>query len=216
MQIERLRIADLHPAEKNTRVHSDKQIDELVRSFRMFGQIRPIIIDESNVIWCGNGFYEAASRAGEVEIDCYRISGLSEPQKKKLMLADNQTFMLGATNSNVIDEFLAELSDFDIPGYDPVMLEELYGDIETATAAMASYGVVDEETVQSISAVEERRNEAVEQRVIVHDEAPAYQPVAGQSLPPTIQSTNGMLNVPTNSDTRPFIVCPRCGEKIWV
>ena len=83
MKIERLNIADLRPAEKNTRIHNRKQIDELVRSFRMFGQIRPIIVDESNVIWCGNGFYEAAKQAGETEIDAYRIVGLDEKQKRK-------------------------------------------------------------------------------------------------------------------------------------
>lgn len=223
MKIERLLIADLRPAEKNTRIHNRKQIEELVRSFRMFGQIRPIIIDEDNVIWCGNGFYEAAREAGETEIDAYRITGLTDSQKKKLMMADNQTFLLGATNTAIMDEFLTEMQDFDVPGFDAETLEQLYGSMEEATNEMQSYGVVDDNTVQSIGNVEASRSAVQEERVFVHDEVQkgSYPPSTraethDESLPPTIKAANGMLNVPQDKNTRPFIVCPKCGEKIWV
>ena len=203
MKIERLKVADLKPAERNTRTHNQKQIAELIRSFKMFGQIRPIVIDENNVIWCGNGFYQAAKEAGEAEVDCLRMIGLSEDQKKKLMLADNQIFTLGGTNTIVMDEILSELGDFDVPGYDAATLEQLYG-------------VIDEETVQTIVETETQRNNEQEQRVIVKDEKPAEHTAEDDTLPPTIESVNGMVSVPKDKDTRPFIICPRCGEKIWV
>lgn len=216
MKIERLKIADLFPAEKNTRSHPQKQVDELIRSYKMFGQIRPIIIDESNKIWCGNGLYTALKQAGETEIDAYRVVGLTESQKKKLMLADNQIFTLGCSNTSVMDEFLAEITDYDIPGYDADMLEQLYGDIGEATEALTSYGVIEEEAVQEIVQAETKRNEVQETRVFTRDEAPAQDWNPGETLPHTIQHTDGMVNVPKSKDTRPFIVCPRCGEKIWV
>lgn len=216
MKIERRKIADLKPVEKNTRVHNRKQIEELIRSFKMFGQIRPIIIDENNVIWCGNGFYEAAREAGETEIDVYCIAGMSEDKKKKLMLADNQIFTLGGTNTIVMDEILSGLGDFDVPGYDAATLEQLYGDIDEAAEALSSYGVIDEETVQNIVETETKRNNEQEQRVVVRDEIKAETREEDDTLPPTIESANGMVNVPKDKDTRPFIVCPRCGEKIWV
>lgn len=216
MKIERLKIADLKPAERNTRTHNQKQIAELIRSFRMFGQIRPIVIDENNAIWCGNGFYQAAKEAGEAEVDCLRMIGLSEDQKKKLMLADNQIFTLGGTNTIVMDEILSELGDFDVPGYDAATLEQLYGDIEEATEALTSYGVIDEDTVNEITETETARNNEQEQRVYARDEKPAEHTAEDDTLPPTIKSVDGMVSVPKDKDTRPFIICPRCGEKIWV
>lgn len=223
MNIERVRIADLHPAEKNTRIHNRKQIDELVRSFKMFGQIRPIIIDEDNVIWCGNGFYTAAKESGETEIDAYRIVGLDEAQKKKLMLADNQTFLLGATNTAIMDEFLTELQDFDVPGFDADTLAQLYGTMEAATEELKSYGVIEAETVQSIERVEASRGAVSDERVFVHGEpqnashAHSGAPMAtNDSLPRTIESTSGMVNIPRDNNTRPFVVCPRCGERIYI
>ena len=223
LKIERINIADLRPADKNTRIHNKKQIDELVRSFKMFGQIRPVIIDEQNVIWCGNGFFEAAKQAGETAIDAYRIVGLNETQKRKLMLADNQTFLLGATNTAVMDEFLTEMQDFDVPGFDEETLSQLYGAIEEATEELQTYGVIDENTVSSIERVEATRNDVQEARVFTQDEAqtpvpasPASAETHDESLPDTIKVAEGMVNIPKDNNTRPFIVCPKCGEKIWV
>lgn len=216
MKIERLKIADLKPAEKNTRIHTAKQLEELYRSYKMFGQIRPVIIDENNVIWCGNGLFLSLRQAGEEEIDALRLSNLSESQKKKLMLADNQIFTLGTTNTAIMDEFLAEIEDFDIPGYDSDMLEQLYGDLNDATEALSSYGVIPEETVVEIQGREIAKAEVQESRVYTRDEAPVLKSDADDTLPPTIQHTNGMVNVPKDKDTRPFIVCPKCGEKIWL
>lgn len=226
MKIERLNIADLRPAEKNTRIHNRKQIDELVRSFRMFGQIRPVIIDEDNVIWCGNGFYEAAKQAGETQIDALRKVGLTENEKRKLMLADNQTFLLGATNTAIMDEFLTEMQDFDVPGFDAETLSQLYGAIEEATEGLQNYGVLDQETVTSIERAEARRSDVQEERVFVQDEAPVAagaNPAASGDvtsdealLPRTIESADGMVNIPKDKNSRPFIVCPKCGEQIWV
>lgn len=214
MKIERIKIADLRPAEKNTRNHNQKQIEELIRSFRMFGQIRPVVIDENNVIYCGNGFYSAMIEAGETEVDAYRVVGLTDDQKKKLMLADNQIFLLGTANMAVMDEILSELGDFDVPGYDEATLAQLYGDIEEATEELSSYGVVDDEVAQEITDNQTAREEIQEQRVYAPSETP--EEAQDDSLPTNIKSANGMLNVPVEKDTRPFIICPRCGEKIWV
>ena len=54
MKIVKKRLADLKRPEKNVRIHSDKQITEFKRSIEMFGQIRPIVIDEVGTILAGN------------------------------------------------------------------------------------------------------------------------------------------------------------------
>ena len=77
-----------HP-EKNVRIHSEQQIRELKRSLEKFGQTRALVIDENNIILIGNGLYEAMVSLGYQEATVYVKAGLSENDKKKLMIADN-------------------------------------------------------------------------------------------------------------------------------
>ena len=51
MKIENVRVSELKPLEKNVRKHSDKQIEEMIRSVQQFGQTRAIVIDEN--VWEG-------------------------------------------------------------------------------------------------------------------------------------------------------------------
>ena len=59
MKVVQKKLSDLHKIEKNIRRHSQKQICEYVRSLKMFGQVKPLVIDESGTILIGNGLYEA-------------------------------------------------------------------------------------------------------------------------------------------------------------
>lgn len=56
------KLSQLRPLEKNVRKHNDKQISEYVRSLKMFGQLRPMVVDETGTILVGNGMYEAMKR----------------------------------------------------------------------------------------------------------------------------------------------------------
>lgn len=80
------KLADLKRPERNVRMHTDKQIKEFRRSLEMFGQIRPIVIDENNVMLAGNGLYETMLTMDYKEADCYVVTGLSENEKKNLCL----------------------------------------------------------------------------------------------------------------------------------
>ena len=221
-----VKLATLQAAEKNVRTHNRKQVDELCRSLTMFGQIRPAIIDENNVVWCGNGLVMAARQLGWEEIEVKRVTGLTEKMKYKLMLADNQIFTLGAADTVVMDSILTELQDFDIPGYDADVLNQLYGNIEEAAEALQNYGVIDQESVQRIEATEASRNDQTDVQVFTQAEAEKASSVPSSPsggiqdveklLPPTIKTTDGVVNVPTNKNERPFILCPKCGEKIYV
>lgn len=97
-----------HP-EKNVRIHSEQQIRELKRSLEKFGQTRALVIDENNIILIGNGLYEAMVSLGYQEATVYVKAGLSENDKKKLMIADNKTYALGIDNLETLNEFLEEL-----------------------------------------------------------------------------------------------------------
>ena len=88
MKITVKKLADLHKPAHNIRRHSDKQITEYIRSIEMFGQIKPLVVDEHGEIIAGNGLFEALTRMGRETCDCYVVSGLADVQKKKLMMLE--------------------------------------------------------------------------------------------------------------------------------
>ena len=47
MKIITMKLADLIKPEKNVRIHTEQQLKEFRRSIKMFGQIRPIVVDEN-------------------------------------------------------------------------------------------------------------------------------------------------------------------------
>ena len=85
MKVSMMKLADLKRPEKNCRIHTDRQLKEFKRSVEMFGQIRPIVVDETNTILCGNGLYEALLEMGKTEASVLKRTDLTEAQKKKLI-----------------------------------------------------------------------------------------------------------------------------------
>ena len=126
MKITKIKLADLKKPERNVRRHTEKQMVEYVRSLDMFGQIRPLVVDENYVIIAGNGLYDALLKKGADTADCYVVTGLTDKEKKKLMLADNKIFELGYDDTDAFDAILKELEgDVDIPGWDEDLLKML-------------------------------------------------------------------------------------------
>lgn len=56
-----MKLTDMVRPEKNVRIHTEQQLREFERSVKMFGQIRPIVVDEKNVILAGNGYMKPCS-----------------------------------------------------------------------------------------------------------------------------------------------------------
>jgi len=199
MKVVKKALSELKHPEKNVRMHTDKQIAEFRRSVEMFGQIRPIVVDEDNFILAGNGLYETLVSMGRSDADCYVAAGLSDKEKKKLMLADNRIFDLGVDDMKAFDEIIAELGDdLDVPGYDEDLLQTLIADADDVDDIMSSYGLVDDELKETI----EKQSENIK--------------------PPTVtvqyeQPVNTQYNAePEAPSSGKFVVCPKCGEKIWL
>lgn len=107
MEIIEKRLSELKHPEQNVRMHSQKQIKEYCRSISKYGQTKPMVIDEDGVILIGNGLYDALLALGRESGSCMVKAGLSEKEKKKLMLADNRIYSLGVDNMSVFDEIIA-------------------------------------------------------------------------------------------------------------
>ena len=156
MNVTRKLLSELRRPERNVRMHTDKQLKEFRRSIEMFGQIRPIVVDEDGVILAGNGLYETLLSMGRTEADCYVVTGLTEAQKKKLMLADNRVFDLGVDDLSALDAFVLELKDdLDIPGYEEDLLRAMVMEADEAADTLSEYGTIDEERIEEIAAAVE-------------------------------------------------------------
>lgn len=156
-----MKLKDLVRPERNIRIHTEKQLAEFERSVRMFGQIRPIVVDENDIILAGNGLYETLLRMNREEALVYKYEDLTEAQKKKLMIADNKIFSLGIENLDTLNEFLEELEgDLDIPGFDEDILRQMVADADEITEKISEYGTLDEEEVRKIKEANEKREQA--------------------------------------------------------
>lgn len=202
MNIVRKKISELHMTEKNVRKHPQKQIDEMIRSYEMFNQYRPLVITQDGEILVGNGFYTAMVQKGEEEIDCFVLpADTTDEQKKKLMLADNKIFSLGADFMQNVDDILSEMNDFDIPGFDEDVLSQIYTQVEEEVKQIETTGVsgiISAEKVAEIKREAEKREETPSS-----DDASKY------------EVKQDVVKMQDEHAGEPYITCPHCGVKIY-
>lgn len=206
MEVLTMKLDELVKPEKNVRIHTEQQLKEFRRSVAMFGQIRPIVVDENNVILAGNGLYDTLVMMGKETADVYRYDNLTENQKKKLMIADNKIFNLGVENLDVLNGFLEDLQgDLDIPGFDEEILKQMVSEAEDITEKISAYGILDDEGIQSIRESAGRK------------ERQAQRPETVQVPDTSIrQESEFMEDQMDAAKTGTFVICPGCGEKIWL
>ncbi|MCU7380498.1 ParB/Srx family N-terminal domain-containing protein [Clostridiales Family XIII bacterium ASD5510] len=207
MQIITMKLSELVKPERNVRIHTKQQLKEFARSIEMFGQIRPIVIDEKKVILAGSGLYDTLVMMGKETAAVYQYENLTEIQKKKLMIADNKIFSLGIENLDTLNCFLEEMQgDLDIPGFDEEILKQMVADADEVTEKIAEYGTLDEEEIQQIQKASEKRDQNA------LEGASATQATGG--LPHDQDSAPA--SEAEEADGQRFITCPKCGEKIWL
>jgi DNA methylase/ParB-like nuclease domain len=103
---------------RNPRRHSDRQIKEIGRSIQTFGNVIPIVIDQTGTILAGHGRWLASQRLGHSVIPTIRIEHLTKAQGRAFMVADNRLAEMSTWDDELLAETLKELSalnlDFDI------------------------------------------------------------------------------------------------------
>lgn len=217
MKVIKKRLDDLKHPEKNVRIHSEQQIRELKRSLEKFGQTRALVVDENNVILIGNGLYEAMVSLGYQEASVYVKTELSENDKKKLMIADNKTYALGIDNLDTLNEFLDELQgDLDIPGYDEEILQQMVADADEVTEKISEYGTLDESEIQKIKEANEKREQKAAAAEISDNNSENSSENPNTSDNQSSERQNTTETEPEITETRKFVICPNCGEKIWL
>lgn len=115
MEVEIIDIAKLVFDPDNARKHSNKNLDAIKGSLTKFGQQKPIVIDDKNIVLAGNGTLAAAKDLGWKTIAVVR-SNLKGNDKVGFSLADNRTAELAEWDDDALNKHLAalDLSGFDI------------------------------------------------------------------------------------------------------
>lgn len=88
-RMELRKIDELHPYERNAKLHPPEQIEKLRKSFREFGMIVPVGIDDQDRVVYGHGRILAAQAEGWAEVPTVTITDLSEEQRQAFVHADN-------------------------------------------------------------------------------------------------------------------------------
>src|SRR6266568_9693261 len=138
----------LIPSPRNARTHSDGQIAEIAGSIRAFGFTNPILVGEDGDVIAGHGRLAAARQLGLVEVPVVPLKGLSELQRRQLVLADNRI----ALNAGWDLEMLSlELKDLSGLGVDLSTLGFISQELAAALAPGVSSGPTDENEVPELS-----------------------------------------------------------------
>lgn len=195
MRLEKISIESLVENPNNTRIHTEKQIKEFARSVEMFGVVRPIVIDENNMILIGHGLKLALETLGRSEVDVLRMIGLSDTEKKKLLLSDNKIYDLGVDDFDAIDQLIREMQDFEIPGYDANNLEMLYG-VSSLAKDQAEFKQSEEE---------------IQKRMERQQKADEMLKTNG-----TFQASPAVQQAREEQRRENFVICPHCGGRVYV
>ena len=123
-----MNINEIKPNPNNPRIIKDDKFKKLVKSIQDFPQmleLRPIVIDENNIVLGGNMRLKACIEAGLTDVPVQQAKELNEEQKKEFIVKDNVGYGEWdwddlANNWNVED--LTEWG-LDIPNFDANVLE---------------------------------------------------------------------------------------------
>lgn len=94
-EILKMGLGEIKPNPKNPRIIKKRQFDKLVKSLKEFPemtQLRPIVVDENNVILGGNMRFRAMQKLGEKATEVIKVTGLTEDQKREFIIKDNVPF----------------------------------------------------------------------------------------------------------------------------
>ena len=118
-----MNINEIKPNPSNPRIIKDDKFKKLVKSIQDFPQmleLRPIVIDENNVVLGGNMRLKACIEAGLKDVPVKQAKDLTEKQKKEFIVKDNVGYGEWDWDdlANNWDEQLLTEWGLDIPNFD--------------------------------------------------------------------------------------------------
>src|ERR1700704_2730755 len=103
-------VGRLVPYARNARTHTDAQVAEIAGSIRAFGFTNPILVGEEGDLIAGHGRLAAARKLGMTDVPVIVLAGLSETQRRQLVLADNRIAMNAGWDVKMLSLELRDLA----------------------------------------------------------------------------------------------------------
>ena len=131
-QYTKINIDEIKPYERNARIHSSKQIKQIMEAIKAFGFTNPLLIDDEKNLIAGHGRLEAVKQLNIIdfkdkpikELPAIIITGLSEADKKALIIADNKIAENASWDYDLLQAEFQELEainyDLDLLAFDNV------------------------------------------------------------------------------------------------
>jgi DNA modification methylase len=137
----------LIPSPRNARTHSEAQVAEIAGSIRTFGFTNPILVGEDGDVIAGHGRLAAARQLGLAEVPVIPLKGLTELQRRQLVLADNRIALNAGWDLEMLHLELRDLSSL---GADLSMLGFTSGELAAALRPVST-GLTDENDVPPVA-----------------------------------------------------------------
>jgi hypothetical protein len=110
LRLEHWPIDRVVPSARNARTHSQAQIAEIAGSIRAFGFTNPILVGDAGDVIVGHGRLAAARQLGLGMVPVIPLEGLTEMQRRQLMLADNRIALNAGWDLDMLKLELKDLS----------------------------------------------------------------------------------------------------------
>lgn len=153
-----IEIDKIKPYERNAKIHNSLQLEQIKNSILEFGFTNPLIVDSDFNLIAGHGRLEALKMLNRVEfkdnpikqVNAVFIDGLSETQKRALIIADNKIAENAIWDEELLKSELVELENFsDILGDIDLKLDDDFTDInekkDTKKSEIEFTEILDEE-----------------------------------------------------------------------
>jgi len=128
-KLEFWKVADLHPYDRNPKIHPAAQIEKIVQSIINFGFNNPIRISPKFGIVAGHGTYAAARKMGLETVPVIQLKHLTPIQAQAYMIADNRIAQDGRWDDEILSGILWELEasykDLTVTGLDVKEIDHL-------------------------------------------------------------------------------------------
>jgi DNA modification methylase len=147
LQVEYWPLDRLIPYARNARTHSAAQVAEIAGSIRAFGFSSPILVGDTGDIIAGHGRLAAARKLGLIEAPVVVLRGLTELQRRQLVLADNRIALNAGWDAEMLSLELADLSQM---GADLSALGFTSKELATALSRVDG-GLTDEDEVPDVA-----------------------------------------------------------------
>jgi len=157
-------ISQIKPNPENPRIikdHKFKQLVESIKSFPQMLELRPIVIDENNVVLGGNMRLKACIEAGLTDVPVVQAQDLTELQKKEFIVKDNVGYGEWDWEDLANSWDVEQITDWglDINGFD-VNANELSDEFSLPSGDKSpfqqmTFTLADEQAIQIKNAIEE-------------------------------------------------------------